>query len=86
MAPPTPISDIPTQPPGKSWPQPLRNLEGQYCPEHFFFLLFNITEIVPFFLFPNIKLCNDLEYVFPNHKYPNEDSEVSYPIPEYWYI
>lgn len=30
-----------------------------------------------------MKLYNDIQYIFSNYKYPNEDFYVSYPIPEY---
>ena len=65
---PTPTLKVLIQPPKKSWPTTSEKPEGQ----HFlgqFFLLFNITEIGPFFSFYNLKLYNDIEYVFSNHKY-----------------
>ena len=82
IAPSKPIPEILIQLCRKSWSQPLGNLGENTLYILILFLYFNFTELYLFY-FPNRKLCNDIEYVFSNYKYPNEDSDVSYPIPKY---
>lgn len=53
---PTPTLEFFIQLPGKSCPKTSEKPGCQHFPGYFFFLLFNIIEIEPFFLFYKFKI------------------------------